>query len=97
MKSKKILSKAHQELIEIIQYYEQKHFDLGKKFLFEYDFSVNKIQRFPYSFPKEYRNIRRCVVRQFPYVVFYIVRDYFILIIAIGHMRRRPLYWKVRV
>lgn len=43
------------------------------------------------------REIRRFVMRRFPFsIVYYVVED-LVRIVAIAHAKRRPGYWRVRV
>lgn len=42
-------------------------------------------------------DIRRRILRQFPYSIFYIVEDDNVVIIAIAHHKRRPGYWLPRL
>ncbi|WP_293161759.1 hypothetical protein [Okeania sp. SIO2C9] len=42
-------------------------------------------------------DIRRCLMRKFPYGILYTIEDNFILILAVMHCSREPGYWKDRV
>jgi len=41
--------------------------------------------------------VRRKILRQFPYSIFYVVDDDAVVIVAIAHHKRRPGYWKPRL
>lgn len=43
------------------------------------------------------REIRRFVMRRFPFSIVYYVVDDLVRIVAIAHAKRRPGYWRVRV
>jgi hypothetical protein len=42
-------------------------------------------------------DIRRYLVRVFPYAILYSVEDDYVLIIAVMHLSREPGYWKDRL
>ena len=42
------------------------------------------------------REVRRCLVRVFPYAVLYSIEADHILVIAVMHCRREPGYWRPR-
>jgi len=42
-------------------------------------------------------DVRRKVLRQFPYSIFYIVENDDVVIVAIAHHKRRPGYWRPRL
>lgn len=65
---------------------------------------INVVQRayrliaeHPHASIREREDIRVRSVQRFPYRVYYRVRSEEILIIAIGHRRRRPGFWRPRV
>ena len=41
--------------------------------------------------------VRRCLTRRFPYGIIYQIVDHEILIIAVMHLKRRPMYWQNRI
>jgi hypothetical protein len=44
-------------------------------------------------YPLEMGDIRRCVLKQFPYTLRYAVRGDLILVVAVSHQHRAPDYW----
>jgi len=87
---------AEAEFNEAIDYYEGIELGLG------YDFAIevyNTIQRST-SFPKAWStiegDIRRSLVKRFPYGGLYSEENDEIYIIAIMHLHRFPDYWKHR-
>jgi toxin ParE1/3/4 len=42
-------------------------------------------------------DVRRCLVRVFPYAVLYTIEAGFLLIVDVMHCSREPNYWKLRV
>lgn len=43
------------------------------------------------------RDIRRLVMRRFPFSIVYYVADDIVRIIAIAHAKRKPGYWRLRM
>jgi hypothetical protein len=51
----------------------------------------------PLMYPLEIGEIRRCVLRQFPYTLRYAVRGDLIVVVAVSHHHRSPDYWVDRI
>jgi plasmid stabilization system protein ParE len=64
---------AEADLLAAFQWYEIHLKGLGDEFLQEVDRSLNLIQEQPQSYPVLHRDIRRALIRRFPYGVFYLV------------------------
>jgi len=43
------------------------------------------------------REVRRCLLERFPYLVMFVRRPAEVLVVAISHARRQPLYWLERL
>lgn len=59
--------------------------------------ALDQIRRVPQGATEVYPGIRRVVVRQFPYGVFYRVDPDQIAVIAVYHSKRDPKGWQARV
>lgn len=92
-----ILDTAETELDESIQYYELQQKGLGKRFYFEFKNALSRIVKFPKANQVIISDIRRCLVKTFPYSVIYQIQEDNILIISVTHQHRKPYYWKDRV
>ena len=97
-----ILSSAEREAFEAAIWLEQRQPGLGDSFLAELARCFESINARPESHSRyePYRRtdtIRRCKVRPFSYLVIYRQRDHELLVIAICHGRRLPLYWLQRL
>jgi toxin ParE1/3/4 len=85
---------AEQELTSAAQWYESKQPGLGSEYLDAIDAAFQAVQEAPETFPTwEGTSYRKFVVQRFPYVVFYVVGDEEIEVVAVAHGRRRPGYW----
>lgn len=95
----RFLKSAQKELDNAVEWYNQKSPDLGFKFLSEVNISLKRIASYPESCAEIEEDIRRCVVRRFPYGLIYGVDEnkHFIVIIAVAHLHRKPGYWNNRL
>ena len=63
---------------------------------------LNRIGERPASFPKwpsirgAATAIRKATMRRFPYFIAFEVHEQSVLVLAVGHAKRRPLYWLTR-
>lgn len=88
---------ADAELTEARQWYSHQRKDLDLEFMQCIDAALSRVVTNPYSFPIVYQNLRRAVVRRFPFAVFYEVASDEVQVIAVFHSRRDPEIWKARV
>ena len=84
---------AVKELNETHSFYELEMEGLGEEFSKEMVRVTKRIAKFPEAYPITKNDIRKCVVRKFPYNLFYTIEKDFILILSIAHQHRRPFYW----
>ena len=87
---------AEQEAKSAYTWYEGQCPGLGKEFILCLDAAFSSITRNPQIYQVIHKNIRRALIRRFPYGVFYIIEPEHIQILAIFHMRRNPDEWKKR-
>ncbi len=92
-----ILEPAIAELSAAAQYYEDHERDLGIEFLAEYENCLNRIASFPKAWGFASANCRKCLFKRFPYAVIFSFVDESILIVAVMHLSREPLYWAERI
>lgn len=81
------------ELFDTIDYYELESIGLGKLFYNEVAKAIERIIYYPEVWAKEHKEIRKCLIRKFPYKVLYSIEKDFILVLAIAHQHRKPFYW----
>lgn len=84
------------ELNEAYSWYESQKPGLGDEFLDCVDETVNRISQMPESYVIVYSDIRRAVVRRFPYAVYYRIVSSRIIVTAIFHGRRDIKSWQTR-
>ncbi|MEH1918192.1 type II toxin-antitoxin system RelE/ParE family toxin [Nostoc sp.] len=69
---------------------------MGDEFLDCVDETVNLICQMPESYAVTYRDVRRAIVRRFPYAVYYRIVSSRVIVTAIFHGRRDPKSWQMR-
>lgn len=84
------------ELDEAAHYYESRSAGLGTMFVNSVEACTESILAFPNSGRLMRGQIRRRLVRGFPYAVVYKPHVDHIRVLAIMHMKRRPTYWAGR-
>jgi plasmid stabilization system protein ParE len=88
---------AEEELSEAIRYYEDVEPGLGQDFAVEIYSAVQRAVANPRAWTVLDGEVRRSLVRRFPYGVLYAEDDGGILVVAVMHLHREPGYWKGRV
>ena len=74
----------------------KKSFRLGSEFVRAVDGCFALIGRNPLAYAKVYQQVRRILIRRFPYAVMYVVEEDVITIIACFHVKRDPKQWQDR-
>lgn len=97
-----ILQVAELEAAQAALWYDEQRMGLGDEFLDELHAAFERIRETPTLFPEleHYagtHDVRRCRVKRFPYLAVFVNRPEELLIVAIAHVRRRPLYWLERL
>jgi len=92
-----IRPEAKADLLDTFQWYQEQRQGLGYDFKLCVDEVISKIQKNPLIHKKVFHNVRRSVIKRFPFGLFYIVEDNTIIVLAVSHARRDPRRWKVRI
>ena len=88
--------KAEEELLYAVDYYEECSPGLGTDFSFEVYAAVKQIIAHPEAWMVLDGDIRRILLKRFPYGLLYSLIDDEIYILAVMHLRRDPDYWRQR-
>lgn len=88
---------AQAEFLAAIEYYEGSEPGLGYDFSIEVHSTIGNILSFPKAWPILEDDIRRCLIRRFPYGIVYSQDGDVIFILAVMHLHRDPDYWKDRL
>lgn len=84
------------EYADAALYYEERTLGLGADFTLEVETAIHKVLEAPDRWQCIEDDIRRFLVRRFPYGVLYTFEADHILILAIMHLSREPGYWRHR-
>jgi toxin ParE1/3/4 len=87
---------AEADVMVAFAWYEEQTQGLGSHFLLCMEAVLSQIQRHPEASPLVHRQIRRALLRRFPYGVFYLCEDTRIVVLAVFHVKRSPALWKKR-
>ena len=87
---------AEAEISEAFRWYEDKDEGLGSEFMRALDATLSAIQRAPAGYALIHRQVRRAMLRRFPYGVFYLYESEKIVVIAVFHASRGPKQWQDR-
>lgn len=87
---------AEKEFIEAIDYYEDFEPGLGYDFALEVHSSISRSVDYPKAWAVLEGDIRRSLVRRFPYGILYSEEIDGIFIVAVMNLHRAPGYWKKR-
>lgn len=90
------LDPAEEEMLEAAAYYEDRASGLGDHFITEVQHAVQRIIENPESSRLLKGNVRRRLLRRFPFGILYRIEADKIIIVAVMHLRRRPGYWADR-
>jgi plasmid stabilization system protein ParE len=93
----RILREAQEDLRMAARYYETEQPGLGLALIHEARRAYQRIAERPLASRLERGDIRVRTIGRFPYRIYYRVRANELLVIAIGHRRRRPGFWRERM
>jgi len=87
---------AFEELRRALDWYEGRESRLRQDFFQEVQRALNAIKASPRTWPKLHDNIRRFLLRRFPFGILYFQHGSKIIILCIMHLKKKPGYWRVR-
>jgi|WetSurMetagenome_2_1015567.scaffolds.fasta_scaffold02998_3 toxin ParE1/3/4 len=96
MTSLLIRPEAEADIEEAYRWYERLRSGLGSDFLLCVEEGLDKIQKNPEMYRVVHRNVRRLLIRRFPYGNFYITGPGLTIVLAVFHGHRDPEVWKCR-
>ena len=81
---------AKLEMDESISWYEAQRAGLGLDFAAKIDVFLRRIAEMQEQFPQIRGEIRRAVLRRFPYTLHFLIEPDRIVILAVFHVKRNP-------
>ncbi len=88
--------KARAEFDAAIAWYERRQAGLGTEFAERVQAVLDRISATPELHATVYREVRKALVRQFPYSIYYRIRTDRVVVLAVFHNKRNPNVWKSR-
>lgn len=88
---------AEAEVRQAFNWYQEQSAGLGLEFLRSVEACLSGITRNPFAYTIiKTPNVRRAIIRRFPYALFYLV-DEAIVVIAVFNVKRQPIDWLRRI
>ena len=78
------------------EWYAERNPSAANAFMSELDHAISQIQTSPERCTMHLHDMRKFLLRRFPYGVVYRITESASQVIAVAHGRRRPGYWKTR-
>jgi plasmid stabilization system protein ParE len=92
-----ISSDAEEDINDAVEWYRFVGPGLQDEFVRSLEARLESIRRNPNLYPIVHKNVRRALLRKFPYGIFYFVFDITVVVLACFHTRRDPKDWQKRV
>ncbi len=96
MRPVRFLAPARQEARDAAAFYKSRARGLGSDFLDKVDSAVKDICENPECWPIIDQDVRRRLIRRFPYCLLYRVDPNEVVVLAVMHLRRHPNCWNGR-
>ncbi|MBL0937633.1 MAG: type II toxin-antitoxin system RelE/ParE family toxin [Gemmatimonadaceae bacterium] len=93
MRDVRIRARARAEIVEAVEWYEARSRVASAAFLDALDVVLREIGETPERFPVVQGQLRRVLLKRFPYAVYYKVYPNTISIVGVIHGRRHPSTW----
>jgi plasmid stabilization system protein ParE len=87
---------AQAEFDEAFDWYEQQQTGLGVDFLMCVAEILERIESLPEACEIIFEDVRRAIVRKFPYLILYKVEPDQVVVMAVFHSKRDPQVWQGR-
>ncbi len=85
---------AEKDLAQAYKWYNENVPGLGSDFLAVVERALESIQGNPLRFPVIYRNVRRALVKRFPFGIFFVTEEERVVVLAVMHTARDPAKWR---
>lgn len=84
------LPEVEEDVMSGYDWYEEKAVGLGEEFLRVFYAAAGEIRSMPLRFPKVNRDVRRCLIRRFPYAIYFKCESDVVTVIGLIHCARDP-------
>lgn len=87
---------AEGDIVAARDWYEERRRGLSLEFRASLDERLSRIEANPELHARVYRELRRALLRRFPFGVFYVIPPKVISRLAVFHTSRNPALWRAR-
>jgi len=93
-----IRPEAEADMTEAALWYEQREAGLGLELIEEIQAAIWRCVEGPHSYPclRKRPDVRRVLVKRFPYRVFFILREDALVVFGVLHAARHDRHWRSR-
>jgi toxin ParE1/3/4 len=91
-----IRPEAHAEVAEAAAWYNERKANLGRDFVAAFRATVDPLRRNPFVCQEVFAEMRRALMRRFPYGVFYEIHGDTVVVFGCMHHGRDPEDWQAR-
>ena len=88
---------ARDDLVDAAFWYETQRKGLSEDLFANIDAALKAISERPESFPLIRKNVRRALVKRFPFAIYFREEDDYLVVLAIMHTARSPRAWRKRI
>jgi plasmid stabilization system protein ParE len=86
-----ISSRAFQDAEKIRDWYDEQSYMAGSRFMDELNLFLTKLIKYPHQHRKINKDVRRCLMDVFPYIIYFTEGKGLITILRIRHSKQKPL------
>ena len=88
---------ALEEYLGAVSYYADISPRLAESFVNAFEYGIKEILTYPRAWQIMEEDVRRYLIKRFPFGIYYCIEANCIMIYAVMHMSRDPQYWKQRL
>ena len=88
---------ALEEYLGAVSYYAGISPRLAESFIKAVELGIDEILAYPEAWQLVEEDVRRRLIRRFPFGIYYCIEGDLIMVYAVMHMSRNPNYWRSRV
>lgn len=97
MKKARFVAAARREFLAEVSYYNQQQPGLGARFTAAVEEATARALAFPYAGSEATERTRKVFLKGFPFSIVFRPVEEGIVVFAIAHQARMPVYWQARV
>ena len=86
--------RAERQAAAARDWYDERLEGLGREFIEELGSAILKAQQHPLHYQSVHLEIRRVLLRRFPYGVFYVAEEERVVVLAVLHQSENPEKWR---